>query len=266
MLDNFDNMIAMENQYSGSAVRGGNAGGAVRGGNAVSDKSDVRGGNTRGAIGGFAVRPEAEMNETETRILRAAEREFMTKGFAGARTTSIAEAAGVTHAMFHYYFRTKDKLFERIVSEKMEMLKGIILQSLTDMGQPLEEIIRKLINTHLDFISANPDLPRFIISELYSSPGRMEFFFKKINAVAPDVISRLQQKIDALAAEGKCRRVDAVMLMLDIVSLNIFPYVAGPLVNKVLGGCMDNAARFAAQRKEENYNTIMRKLGLTERT
>ena len=45
------------------------------------------------------------MRNKEQAILEAAEREFIAKGFAGARTTSIAEAAGVTHAMLHYYFR-----------------------------------------------------------------------------------------------------------------------------------------------------------------
>ena len=43
------------------------------------------------------------MRNKEQAILEAAEREFIVKGFAGARTTSIAEAAGVTHAMLHYY-------------------------------------------------------------------------------------------------------------------------------------------------------------------
>ena len=46
--------------------------------------------------------------DTEALILEAAEKEFLEKGYLGAKTTSIAEAAGVTHAMFHYYFRTKD--------------------------------------------------------------------------------------------------------------------------------------------------------------
>ena len=59
------------------------------------------------------------MRNKEQEILEAAEREFIAKGFAGARTTSIAEAAGVTHAMLHYYFRTKEQLFERILDEKM---------------------------------------------------------------------------------------------------------------------------------------------------
>ncbi len=57
-------------------------------------------------------------NDTEERILKAAETEFFTKGFDGARTTSIAERAGVTHAMLHYYFRSKALLFERVVNQR----------------------------------------------------------------------------------------------------------------------------------------------------
>ena len=69
----------------------------------------------------------------EQTILEAAEREFLNKGFAGARTTSIAEAAGVTHAMLHYYFRTKEQLFERILDEKMRLMSQSVL---TAFGQP----------------------------------------------------------------------------------------------------------------------------------
>ena len=67
----------------------------------------------------------SNLQSTEARILQAAEKEFFEKGYAGARTVSIAEAAGVTHAMLHYYFRTKDKLFEQIVAGKINMLGDI---------------------------------------------------------------------------------------------------------------------------------------------
>ena len=82
-------------------------------------------------------REQNQSQDTETRILRAAEKEFFSKGYAGARTASIAEAAGVTHAMLHYYFRTKDKLFERIVSEKINILADIILSAIGDGNLPL---------------------------------------------------------------------------------------------------------------------------------
>lgn len=197
---------------------------------------------------------------TENRILLAAEHEFLTKGFAGARTTSIAEAAGVTHAMFHYYFRTKEKLFDRIIADKMEMLRNIMLRSFENMQLPLAEIIRNLINLHLEFISSNPSLPRFLVCEVFNNPERLEILLQKVAGVAPDVLAKLQSKIDDLALRGDCRRVDARMLMLDIVSLNVFPYLAAPLADRMLGHRSTDREAFLQARKENNFNTIMQKL------
>lgn len=197
--------------------------------------------------------------DTETRILQAAEREFMSKGFSGARTTSIAEAAGVTHAMFHYYFRTKEKLFERIMAEKIALLKEAVIGSGGDLNLPLSEILRNIINKHLDFIAANPGLPRFILGELYSNPARSSFI-DGLHAAAPAFVALLQSKIDSEADAGRCRRLDARMLMLDIVSLNVFAYMAAPAVNAALGDCMADAEAFLERRKRENYDTIIRKL------
>ena len=84
---------------------------------------------------------------TERKILMAAEREFFEKGFAGARTTSIAESAGVTHAMLHYYFRTKSKLFERIISDKMSLLGELSINS------PSNDILSLMIlSKSFDFV------------------------------------------------------------------------------------------------------------------
>lgn len=45
-----------------------------------------------------------EKSNRQEAILRAAEAEFLTKGYAGAKTVAIARRAGVTHAMLHYYY------------------------------------------------------------------------------------------------------------------------------------------------------------------
>jgi len=96
----------------------------------------------------------------EQTILEAAEREFLNKGFAGARTTSIAEAAGVTHAMLHYYFRTKEQLFERILDEKMRLMSQSVLTAFGQPGLPLAERLRNGVERHFDFIAATPDTQR----------------------------------------------------------------------------------------------------------
>lgn len=208
--------------------------------------------------------PKSEANtesfDTETRILRAAETEFMEKGFSGARTTSIAEAAGVNHAMLHYYFRTKEKLFDRIISEKTAMLKDALIHSIANRNLSLFEMIEKIIAEHLDFIAANPKLPRFIISELHTDSERSARIREKISFHAPAVLAGIQSQIDKAAAAGLCRNIDAKTLMLDIVSLNVFPYLATPLINAILDNIMADSETFLEKRKKENYNTIMRKL------
>lgn len=204
--------------------------------------------------------PQSEPQSTEERILEAAVQEFMAKGYAGARTTSIAEAAGVTHAMLHYYFRTKDKLFDRIIESKIGTLRDIMLASLGDPTIPLFDKIKSAIETHQDFIAANPELPRFMINEVLSRPDRMPKVIEQLKHHTPLVVQSLQRQIDEYADRGLCRRVDAGMLMLDIVSLNIFPFSATPMVNALLGGMMEDREAFVEARKKENLETIMRKL------
>ena len=204
--------------------------------------------------------PQSEPQSTEERILEAAVQEFMSKGYAGARTTAIAEAAGVTHAMLHYYFRTKDKLFDRIIESKIGTLRDIMLSSLGDPTIPLFDKIKNAIESHQDFIAANPDLPRFIINEVLNRPDRMPMVIERLKHHTPIVVESLQRQIDEYADRGLCRRVDAGMLMLDIVSLNIFPFSATPMVNALLGGMMENRQAFVEARKKENVETIMKKL------
>lgn len=201
-----------------------------------------------------------EPRSTEERILEAAVQEFMSKGYAGARTTAIAEAAGVTHAMLHYYFRTKDKLFDRIIESKIGTLRDIMLASLGDPTIPLFDKIKSTIENHQDFIAANPELPRFMINEVLSRPDRMPKVIEQLKHHTPLVVQSLQRQIDEYADRGLCRRVDAGMLMLDIVSLNIFPFSATPMVNALLGGMMENRQAFVEARKIENVETIMKKL------
>lgn len=200
------------------------------------------------------------LQDTESRILRAAEKEFFEKGYAGARTASIAEAAGVTHAMLHYYFRTKDKLFERIVSEKINMLADILLSAVGDANLPLEERIRQGIERHFDFISANRDLPRFIVNEVLSRPEQVDAMNRNVQSIVNEVLDNLQQEIDEYAAKGLCRRVDARMLLIDIVSLNVFPFMAAPIVYGAIGSAYGDYEEFLARRKRENVKTILEKL------
>ncbi|MDE7396839.1 MAG: hypothetical protein K2M98_03845, partial [Muribaculum sp.] len=95
---------------------------------------------------------------------------------------------------------------------------------------------------------------------LYSGSDRAIKICEKIHTFAPVIIGVLQTRLDNAAKDGMCRHVDARQLVLDIVSLNLCPYLAMPVVNSVLDDCMADKAGFLSRRKQENYDTIMRKL------
>lgn len=206
--------------------------------------------------------PHNHQRDTEALILQAAEREFLEKGYSGAKTTAIAQAAGVTHAMLHYYFRTKEKLFEKIVADKMDKLKRVMFGVIGNPDLPLRERLKQGVEQHFDFIAENPLLPRFIFNELHEHPERIDQVKNSIASIAAKAITTLQNEIDRKAASGECRPVDARMLMLDIASLNLFPFVAAPLISSSFGKLFEGRDEFLEMRKKENVRTVLGKLGL----
>lgn len=211
----------------------------------------------------FPMKEQPTQNK-EQAILAAAESEFLTKGYDGARTTSIAEAAGVTHAMLHYYFRTKEQLFERILDEKMRLMGESVLTAFGQQGLPLLDRLKDGIERHFDFIAANPDLSRFIVNEVFSRPDHYETMWARIRGIAQVLMSDLQRELDESAARGEMERMDVRMLMLNVISLNVFPFIAYPVIEPILGDFADDRERFFELRKAENTEIILRRLKKSE--
>lgn len=201
-----------------------------------------------------------QVDSTETRILEAAEREFMLKGYAATRTTAIAEAAGVTHAMLHYYFRTKDNLFSRVMSDKLSAV-ATSFRIPIDKDKSIADCIRSAVESHFAFMRANPLLPRFMVTEVFTNDALIDLLKERIAAIAGETIFRLQQKIDRDAADGKCRNLRAQSLLLDILSLNVFPILALPMAQKMSAALgYETIDTFLDIRCEENVQTILSKL------
>lgn len=201
-----------------------------------------------------------EKQSKEQQILAAAEQEFLTRGYDGARTTSIAQVAGVTHAMLHYYFRTKEQLFERIVDEKFETMSHSMFAIMGDPSLPIVERIKGGIEAHFDFVAQNPLLPRFVINEIISRPERYDVLYKRVGAIIDNVYRGLQSEINRSAERGEIERVDIKMLFISIMSLNIFTFIAYPFMEPLMGELMVNRERFLAERKAENIETILRRI------
>src|SRR3990170_6648264 len=131
---------------------------------------------------------------TEEKIKEAARVIFTQKGYAATRTRDIAEAAGINLALLNYYYRSKEKLFELIMFEKLGKFFGSIIPILNDVNASLEQKIVTFANSYIEFLAANPDLPLFILSEIRYNPEQFVNKLPVAKAFESHFVKQLQER------------------------------------------------------------------------
>ncbi|MBP7557154.1 MAG: TetR/AcrR family transcriptional regulator [Chitinophagaceae bacterium] len=185
---------------------------------------------------------------TEQRILEAAKKVFVRKGMAGARMQDIADEAGINKALLHYYFRNKEKLFEMIFMEAASKLFPRINQLFT-AELPLFEKIERFCHEYIDIVKSNPYLPLFVLNEINQNPGHfLQKYWKGEHKPNP---SQLLNQIAEEVQRGTIRPIHPVNLMINLVSMTIFPFMAKPMLEANLGISADQFNDFIEQRKKE---------------
>lgn len=201
----------------------------------------------------------ANNGNTEQAILKAAEEEFIEKGLAGARTVSIAEKAGVTHAMLHYYFRSKEQLYEKILEGKIDEVFASVKDAFTVPEMPLEERIKCMVRNHFNFVRKTPGLPLFIIRELTTDKKRLEIFLGRAESITP-LVKEINDALEEAVSEGRIAPISITDLVTDVVTLNVAPFIMSQLARPVLDLGGIDTETFLDQRLEENIELITRRL------
>ncbi len=196
----------------------------------------------------------------EQAILEAAEQEFLEKGYDLSKTTRIASLAGVTHAMLHYYYRTKENLFDKVFDKKIKLLKKTMFAPFGNPDLSFLEKIKIVMEVHFDFLRENRNLPRFLINELNLNPQRMKLLEKKIKKTATPAIKKISEEIKKEVKKGTINPIDTVTLLIDIASLNVFVFAALPILTPIISASYESEYAFFEARKKENIKIIMKRL------
>ena len=162
--------------------------------------------------------------------------------------------------MLHYYFKTKDQLFERIFHETIETLVNSILNVFTQAEMPFKERMAKALELHFEIIRENHLLPLFMIREVASRPERFSMIKNVISSFAGNLLITMQHDIDLAARRGEITPIDAHTLLLDMLSLNVFPFIVKPVFEAATGLDLNPESKFWDHRKQENIEIIMRRL------
>jgi TetR/AcrR family transcriptional regulator len=183
---------------------------------------------------------------TEEKILAAAKQVFMENGLDGARMQDIADKAGINKALLHYYFRSKDKLFEQIfMEEAKKFMPRVTTIMLSDL--PLFEKIEQFVGQYIDTLTQNPLLPLFILNEINKNPQEM---MKKIWGNYRPPVDKVEEHVAKLVKKGEIKPIKGYELMINMVSLCIFPFLARPMVQWVTKKNDEEFFQMMEQRKK----------------
>ena len=164
---------------------------------------------------------------TEEKIKEAARKVFTQKGYAATRTRDIADEAGINLALLNYYFRSKEKLFEIIILEKMHLLLGRIAPVLMDEKTTIEQKVEQIAEHYIDTLMANPDIPLFVLGEIKTNPAK---FATLINTKTKIVDSAFFKQLKARRPD-----VNPIHFVFNILGLIIFPFIGKPLLQLIIG-------------------------------
>jgi TetR/AcrR family transcriptional regulator len=167
----------------------------------------------------------------EDRILAAARKVFTSKGMAGARMQDIANEAGINKALLHYYFKDKNKLFETIfLNEAHRFFPKINMIFSSDA--PLFDKIENFVNEYIDEMLVNPYLPWFVINEMHRDPE--QFLYKIWGEENLPKPGKFLEQIEKEVRKGEIKKISPVHLLINVLSMTIFPFVARPMITRRL--------------------------------
>lgn len=186
---------------------------------------------------------------TEERILKAAHTVFVREGTEAASLKDIAQEADVNQALLHYYFSDKktlaDTVFEEVVSDFLPQLQAILTSD-----RSIEEKVRVFVPRYIETMQATPYLPSYVIGELNQNPEALKERIRAMGLAPFENLDALDEQLRRRAEEETLRPISAEQFVVNLVALCIFPFVARPLLEAMLG-LEDTFESFLEERKEQ---------------
>ncbi len=189
-----------------------------------------------------------QIQGTEKLIMEAAKKIFGRKGLDGARMQEIADEAGINKALVHYYFRSKDKLFEAVINETFLSFFPKVMSLMSNPSISLFQKIKSFVDLYITLIQENPHIPGFMAQEL--SKGRADRILELLrdSGLKPEVFF---QQIEQEIKTGTIVPVNPVHLFVNMISMCIFPFLARPLISGFLIRDRIDYDEFLEERKKE---------------
>lgn len=193
-----------------------------------------------------------EHTETEILIKETAKMIFFTKGHISASTKEIAKEAGVNRALIHYYFRSRDLLFNTVLEEAMRGLMGKIA-AILGSEMDLRTKIRTFLDAFDDHTLQYPYLETFLVTEMAKNPEKMKELHPKNSE---EIKGLIDEQLKLEIAQGKLLPITVNHFMTNLMSMCNYPLIGKPILQTIFGFEDTQYKTFLMERKKVIYQAI----------
>lgn len=190
------------------------------------------------------------MENIEQHIIACARRLFVEKGYINTSMSDIAAEAGITRPALHYYFRTKERLFQAIYGDVLQKaiprIHDILVSSI-----PFMERLDRIIDEYIALFLSNPALPYFMIGEIQRDVDHLIEVGRELKI--DKYIHDIQSSLRAEMRQGILRTVPSRTVFLTLYSLLTFPFLMENLVKELL---LEDKEKFASFMQEWKRNVL----------
>ena len=168
-------------------------------------------------------------DNTKDKIIQAAKQVFIRKGMDGARMQEIADEAGINKALLHYYFHSKQQLFD-------EVFYGVLSQLIPDLirifkrDEPFGSKIEAIVTEYDRYMSRNPFLPQFVFREINRDPAQLSKFMSDQGLDFEKIEVMINREVDA----GNIASITFPHLFANLIGMIVMPYIGRPLFQRKL--------------------------------
>lgn len=184
----------------------------------------------------------------ESHIISVAKEMFIEKGYVATSMGDIAQKAGVTRPSLHYYFSTKESMFQAVFGS----IVGSLLPKSEEILQrpiPIMERLALIVDAYLELFRSTPSLPQFLCGEFRRNADHLveEAKLCRLNEFGEMIRRYLGQEM----ALGNIRTVPIHIVFTSIYSSLSFPFLARELlVHLFLEGVQERFEPFLLEWKQ----------------
>lgn len=199
---------------------------------------------------------------SENKILASARQVFVEKGLAGARMQSIAERAGVNKALLHYYFRSKEKLYEAVLADILTKVWTSLREELKAPDKPgdFRETMHILVRTYVHALRDNPDFPVIMVHELTGGGKHLPAILTGFLSSFGDLFSMILNAMQIGVAEGRIKPIKPAHIMLNVIGMSVSTFIFKPFVPLIYKQVLNEPIVFDDIFYEERINIIVETL------